>query len=119
MNYRCPVCFFPRLPYPPADYHICPCCGTEFENDDRLYSHEQLRERWIANGAHWFFGDPPENWNPWKQLAEGGVGISNKPVSSVNANDLSVLRDWGNAPPRFSVTSATGITKAECELRRA
>jgi len=34
MNYRCPVCFFDELPYPPRDYHICPCCGTEFGNDD-------------------------------------------------------------------------------------
>ena len=73
MNYRCPVCIFKSLPYPPADYHICPCCGTEFGNDDENYSHEQLREMWIATGAHWFFGRPPIGWNPWHQLIEGGV----------------------------------------------
>ena len=44
MNHRCPVCMFDRLPYPPADYHICPCCGTEFGNDDAEFSHDQLRE---------------------------------------------------------------------------
>ena len=72
MKYRCPVCFFDRLPYPPADYHICPCCGTEFGNDDAEFSHQQLREMWIASGANWFFGKPPEHWNPWAQLLNAG-----------------------------------------------
>jgi hypothetical protein len=53
MKYTCPVCMFPRLPYPPRDYHICPCCGTEFGNDDADFSYEQLREMWIAGGANW------------------------------------------------------------------
>lgn len=68
MNYTCPVCFFSKLPYPPRDYHICPCCGTEFGNDDADFSYEQLRDMWIAGGANWFFGRPPEGWNPWLQL---------------------------------------------------
>jgi hypothetical protein len=68
MRYRCPVCFFDKLPYPPADYHICPCCGTEFDNDDAEFSHRQLREMWVAGGANWFFGRAPEHWNPWLQL---------------------------------------------------
>ena len=72
MRYRCPTCFFDNLPYPPADYHICPCCGTEFGNDDAEYSHEQLREMWVAGGANWFFGRPPEHWNPWVQLIQNG-----------------------------------------------
>jgi hypothetical protein len=72
MRYRCPVCFFDKLPYPPSDYHICPCCGTEFGNDDSEYSHEQLREMWVAGGANWFFGRPPEHWNPWLQLILAG-----------------------------------------------
>lgn len=71
MKYQCPVCMFPELPYPPANYHICPCCGTEFGNDDDEYSHDQLREMWVATGAHWFFGRSPEGWNPWLQLIEG------------------------------------------------
>lgn len=72
MNYLCPVCLFPGLPYPPRDYHICPCCGTEFGNDDARFSHAQLREMWIADDATWFFGNPPIRWNPWMQLIVGG-----------------------------------------------
>jgi hypothetical protein len=72
MNYRCPVCMFVRLPYPATAYHICPCCGTEFGNDDAEFSHGQLREMWAASGGFWFFGNPPQLWNPWMQLIEGG-----------------------------------------------
>ena len=72
MRYRCPVCFFDRLPYPPAHYHICPCCGTEFGNDDAEFSHQQQRELWVACGANWFFGKAPEHWNPWIQLLKAG-----------------------------------------------
>jgi hypothetical protein len=68
----CPVCGFDKLAYPPRDYHICPCCGTEFGNDDARFSHKQLREMWVAHGAQWFFGKPAEHWNPWRQLIEGG-----------------------------------------------
>ena len=68
MKYQCPVCFYADLPYPPADYHICLCCGTEFGNDDDEFSHAQLREIWIASGARWFFRDPPVGWDPWTQL---------------------------------------------------
>lgn len=72
MRYTCPVCLFAELPYPPKDYHICPCCSTEFGNDDVDFSHEQLRGMWIASGASWFFSKPPANWNPWVQLIAGG-----------------------------------------------
>lgn len=72
MNFRCPVCMYAGLPYPPVDYHICPCCSTEFGNDDAEFTHAQLREAWIAGGAHWFFGRAPESWNPWMQLISGG-----------------------------------------------
>lgn len=56
------------------EYHICPCCSTEFGNDDDVYSIEQLREMWIAGGANWFFGAPPQGWNPWLQLINAGLG---------------------------------------------
>ena len=72
MNHKCPVCMFRNMPYPPNDYHICPCCGTEFGNDDAYVSHKELRAQWINSGAKWFFENPPENWNPWIQLLEGG-----------------------------------------------
>lgn len=76
MRYRCPVCMFDRLAYPAADYHICPCCGTEFGNDDAEFSHSQLREMWVGSGAHWFFGNSPPRWNPYLQLIEGGAAIA-------------------------------------------
>lgn len=72
MTYGCPVCLFAQLPYPPQDYHICPCCGTEYGNDDFEFTHEELRGKWIANGAHWFYENPPDGWNPWSQLIRGG-----------------------------------------------
>jgi hypothetical protein len=70
----CPVCGYKNLPYPPQDYNICPCCSTEFGNDDAIYSHRQLLGMWIAGGANWFFGKAPENWNPWMQLLNAGLG---------------------------------------------
>lgn len=76
MRYTCPVCFYSKLPYPPHGYHICPCCGTEFGNDDADFSLEQLREMWIAGGASWFFGRPPLGWNPWLQLIQAGLSMS-------------------------------------------
>jgi hypothetical protein len=65
---------FAALPYPPTNYHICPCCSTEFGNDDAVFSHHQLREMWVAGGANWFFGQPPKYWNPWMQLIEAKFG---------------------------------------------
>jgi hypothetical protein len=73
MRYQCPVCGYPKLPYPPRDYHICPCCGTEFGNDDAELSHAQIREMWIASGAQWFFRTPPDYWNPYLQLIKAGL----------------------------------------------
>jgi hypothetical protein len=72
MNYLCPVCFFAEMPYPPRDYDICPCCGTEFGNDDAEFSYDELRSAWISNGAPWFFEHPPAGWSPWLQLIGGG-----------------------------------------------
>ncbi len=72
MNYRCPVCLYAELPFPPRDYHICPCCGTEFGNDDAESSHKELRDAWIGHGAPWFFGLPPLGWNPTQQMLNAG-----------------------------------------------
>lgn len=60
------------MPYPPRDYDICPCCGTEFGNDDVEYTLEALRNAWVENGVRWFYEHPPVNWNPWSQLINGG-----------------------------------------------
>lgn len=80
----CPVCAYKNLPYPPEDYNICPCCGTEFGNDDAQFTHEQLQRQWIAAGSPWFFGNPPPNWNAWNQLLEG-ERMQNLPLYSVSA----------------------------------
>jgi hypothetical protein len=61
---------YAELPYPPNNYHICPCCGTEFGNDDAFNTHEELRRAWADADGPWFFGDPPPLWNPWKQLTD-------------------------------------------------
>lgn len=84
MNFRCPVCFYARLPYPPADYHICPSCGTEFGNDDQYQTYAQLRNAWVSHGALWFFREPPAGWDPWTQLAVGGYEPIRFSVSSVS-----------------------------------
>jgi|SRR5271157_5903596 len=86
MNFTCPVCFFDRLPYPAVDYHICPCCGTEFGNDDAEYTYEELRDNWIANGAHWFYEQPPAQWNAWAQLARASYGIETRAASAIRPN---------------------------------
>ena len=68
----CPVCAYPSLPFPPTNYYICPCCGTEFGNDDEDRTHAELRADWIAGGLPWFFREPPVDWNPIWQLIVGG-----------------------------------------------
>jgi hypothetical protein len=73
--HTCPVCWFATLQYPATDYNICPCCGTEFGNDDAIFSWEELRERWIVSGMPWFFGQPPQYWNAQAQLLAAGYGV--------------------------------------------
>lgn len=74
MSYMCPVCGFGAMTKPPADYNICPCCGTEFGYDDLRHPWEELREAWLSKGAPWFSRQTPapEGWNPVKQLLEAG-----------------------------------------------
>ncbi len=54
MTYTCPVCDYAKLKGPASDFNICPCCGTEFGNDDDERSHAELRDEWIAKGRTWF-----------------------------------------------------------------
>lgn len=71
MSYLCPVCGYNKLEYPPDNYNICPCCGTEFENDDFDTTHEVLRQDWINKGCRWWsnYDRRPDDWNPEEQLA--------------------------------------------------
>jgi len=58
------------MDHPPHSFHICPCCGTEFELDDDEVSHEELRALWVNLGCLWFSRatSAPNNWNPQEQL---------------------------------------------------
>jgi hypothetical protein len=87
----CPICAYPDMPYPPADYNICPCCGTEFGNDDALLSHNELRDQWLAGGAAWFFGNPPVGWNPYWQLLTGHLPFQLPPLSLSVASESTVV----------------------------
>jgi hypothetical protein len=99
---KCPVCMYPNLAYPPRDYHICPCCGTEFGNDDAEFSHDQLREMWISAGARWFFGRAPDHWNPWVQLITGGLANWTPKIDMKYPNaDFSVRKFFFSERPEF------------------
>ena len=75
MFYTCLVCGFGRMPGPPEDYTICPCCGTQFGYDDVSRSHRRIRNFWLQNGAHWFSAAlaPDPLWNGFRQVAEAGL----------------------------------------------
>jgi len=95
------------MPYPPRDFDICPCCGTEFGNDDVEYTHEELRTAWIENGAQWFYEHPPLGWDPWAQLVDAGrpdlvpelqVSLYNLTWEFNNSNTIrSPLSYWNEA----------------------
>lgn len=75
MRYQCPVCGYNAMKEPPEAYYICPCCGTEFENDDRLKTRIELTRQWVAKGMPWFSRatPQPDNWNPLIQMVEAGL----------------------------------------------
>lgn len=87
MPYQCPVCGFPGLEEPPrsnsggGSYEICPSCGFEFgvTDDDRGFSYEAWRKRWIDQGMPWRdegISDPPAGWDPADQLRRAGLVAS-------------------------------------------
>ena len=65
----CPVCGYLML-YPASDFHICPCCGTEFGYDDAGRRYAELRTEWLRAGAVWWspVDVPPDGWDPFLQL---------------------------------------------------
>lgn len=85
MKYLCPVCGYDTLSKPPSDYAICPCCATEFGHDDLTHSFDELRDRWIVNGARWFssYTPAPPNWSVASQFANL---LRRKPLGLTIAN---------------------------------
>jgi len=78
-TYVCPVCGFPNLETPPTDsdghgnYDYCPSCGFQFgvTDDDRGFSYQAWRKRWIDMGMRWDFDGimaAPDDWNAGQQL---------------------------------------------------
>ena len=78
MAFVCPICGYPGLMEPPrsssggGSYEICPSCAFEFgvTDDDKGYTYESWREKWIAEGMIWDKGrsSPPPGWNARLQL---------------------------------------------------
>lgn len=76
MTYTCPICGYDRLTKPPANFYVCPCCGTEFEADDFERTQRDLRSEWIEKDMPWFSRATlkPKNWNAYRQLIIADCG---------------------------------------------
>lgn len=73
----CPVCGYNDLSREAyigrePSYEICLSCDFQYGNtdDDKGFTHEEWREKWIKEGMKWDWGreKPPEGWNPIEQL---------------------------------------------------
>src|SRR5882724_9704767 len=101
VTYNCPVCGYNELSNPPKDYMICPCCGTEFGNDDFEVSHEELRKAWLRAGAQWFSEHTPKpsDWSPSMQLIGAGLiavlALSNS--TGQQTSDVHLARELESA----------------------
>jgi hypothetical protein len=103
--YICPVCGYERMPDPPVNFNICPCCGTEFELDDLDTTYAALRQRWIAAGCPWFdaLEEKPAGWNPNRQLinllytSSARNHLPRVPEVSQSTSLLRSLQQTGNA----------------------
>lgn len=73
-TYICPVCGY-GMEDEPANYNICPSCGTEFGLHDQNATIEELRATWIKTGLKWWSktDSQPEGWDPYIQLARPGA----------------------------------------------
>jgi hypothetical protein len=115
VKHYCPVCGFSELSDPPADFNICPSCGTEFGYDDFAIDHQALRNRWIANGAQWFAGDEwpePRGWNPFIQIVSAGLATSLSADAGLTIEKTEV---GGHKllPERLEMISSSGRTLAK------
>jgi hypothetical protein len=117
----CPVCGY-WMRFPAADFHICPCCGTEFGYDDAGRTHADLRAQWLRSGAHWWSRNerPPEGWDPYTQVQDAIYGapiwkvLVGRTIASVSGEsalgDNTLLNEqqdkgMGRIPPSAFVQS--------------
>lgn len=101
MNYRCKMCGYDQMPFPPNRHNICPCCGIEYGVDDALDSYEKLRDDWLLAGAPWFSTlEPyvrPLDWNAWDQLDRAGYTYSvPRPESSTKTQVIQPVAWTGH-----------------------
>ena len=77
-RHTCPVCGYAELESPPDNFTICPSCGVEFGYQTSGRSFYELRQEWIATGAHWSsrVDKRPKAWNSWLQLIKAGYSMS-------------------------------------------
>lgn len=84
MSYICPVCGYPELEEDPeyaGSFEICFSCGFQFRvtDDDKGYTYEQWRDKWIAEGMKWDSSNAaPTGWNPAEQLKNIGFTLGKK-----------------------------------------
>lgn len=75
----CPVCGYPELE-DNYKFEYCPSCRFQFNvtDQDKGFTYEQWREKWIKEGMNWGGGHskPPEGWDPKKQLKNLSRNVS-------------------------------------------
>lgn len=92
MKNICPVCGYDNLRRPPSDYLICPCCRTEFGVSDYSWSHGELRQMWISQGAKWFSNRTiaPNGWSPIAQLRNIGYICNKDDIKSITQARIEI-----------------------------
>jgi len=103
-GYLCPVCGF-TMEKTPADFNICPSCGTEFGNDNLDWTFSELRQAWLDNGAQWWSESThaPNGWNPIEQVLRViAVSTKGEPIA-VNPQHYFSL-----APGEWNYWETTG-----------
>lgn len=92
--FRCPVCGYNQLQYPPKDFTICPSCYTEFGYEDATGNYQELTQAWIQNGMQWAAVNvmpPPPDWNPYEQLFNQPNAVENN-ASEARATEVIVIK---------------------------
>lgn len=99
----CPVCGY-QLSRPPEDEDICPSCGTQFGYSNSGRTYQQLRDAWLAWGAHWHskVHAQPRNWSPtWQLIQAGFLNPKLIPEQSTPVAKTIDLNEYNKAPREF------------------